>query len=339
MTGRSQRDVSRSAAGGVSRSAAEWFAVMRGPEADAERGAFEEWLAMPVNAEAYAGLEATWDDSLFLANSRTGRDRDLARARRRMPPAALLAAGIALLTLLSAGLVAGQMGWLGPAATGRSAATRIAAADGVRTVRLSDGSRATLDRGAAISDLSTARERRFVLLGGRARFDVVHEPGRPFIVDAGAGSIVAHGTVFDVAIEGDAVRVVLVRGSVEVLGGKTAASGRRASRFLAPGDELTMRGGMVGAPSRTDGSRLAWAEPMIDFDEVPLAEAIAAFNRGGGRQVRIEGDRAGSRRVSGAFRRDDPQGFADALGASFDMEVAPAPDGSLMLRASAPDAR
>ena len=330
MTGRSQR--------GVSHSAAEWFAIMHGPDADAERAAFEEWRAVPANAEAYARLDATWDESLFLANSRTGRDRDLARARRRTPPAALIAAGIALLTLLSAGLVAGQMGWLGPAATQRPAVTRLSAADSVRTVRLSDGSRVTLDRGAAISDLSMARERRIVLLGGRARFDVAHDPARTFVVEAGGGSIVAHGTVFDVAIEDDAVRVVLVRGSVEVMNRKAPESGRRASRFLAPGEELTMRGGTLGAPSRADAARLAWPEPMIGFDGVPLAEAVAAFNRGGGRQVRLEGEGAGSRRVSGAFRRDDPQGFAEALGASFGLEVAPGSDGSLVLRARAPDA-
>jgi len=321
------------------RSAAEWFALMRGPDADAERAAFDEWRAVSANAEAWARLEAAWNDSLFLANAPVGRNRDLARARRKMPPAALLAAGIALLTLLSAGLVAGQMGWLGPAATERPAATRIAAADSVRTVRLSDGSRVTLDRGAVLRDLGTARERRFLLLRGRARFDVAHDRARPFIVDAGDGSVVAHGTRFDVGIEDGAVRVVLLEGAVEVRDRRAAKSDRPASRFLAPGEEVTMRGGALGAPLRTDVSRLAWPEPMIDFDEVPLADAVAAFNRGGGRPLRLEGDDRDARRVSGAFRRDDPQGFADALGASFGMKVEPAADGSLVLRARGGDIR
>lgn len=315
------------------RNAAEWFAVMRGPDAEASRADFEEWKRVAANADAYARLEATWDESRFLANTAVGRDRDLSRARPKMPPAGLIAAGIALLTLLSAGLVAGQMGWLGPAAPPQPAVTRIAAAGELRTVRLSDGSRATLDRGAALADRSTERERHFVIERGRARFDVVHDPARPFLVDAGEGRVVAHGTVFDVGIEGGAVRVVLLKGSVEVRERTFVKPGRRASRFLAPGEELMVRGGALGAPARAQASTLAWPEPMISFDAAPLGDAVAAFNRGGGQQVRLDGAGLAPLRVSGAFKRDDPQGFADALAASFGLVAEPAADGSIVLRA------
>lgn len=321
------------------RSAAEWFAVMRGPDAEASRAAFEEWRRVAVNADAYARLEATWDESRFLANTAVGRDRDLSRARAKIPPSALLAAGIALLTLLSAGLVAGQIGWLGPAAVTQPAVTRIAAAGELRTVRLSDGSRATLDRGAVLADRSTAGERHFVLERGRARFDVAHDPARPFLVDAGEGRVVAHGTVFDVGIEDGAVRVVLLRGSVEVRERKSAQSGRPASRFLAPGEELTVRSGALGVPLRAPASALAWPAPMVSFDAVPLGEAVTMFNRGGGQIVRLEGAGSASLRVSGAFKRDDPQGFADALAASFGLVAEPAADGSIVLRARAAGVR
>lgn len=330
---------------GSARSAADWFAVMHGPDADAdaERAAFETWCAAPANAEAYVRLEATWNDSRFLANSRAGQGRDLSRARRKMPPAALLAAGLALLTLFSGGLVADRMGWLSPAATPRSAATRIAAGEidtgeTVRTVRLPDGSRVTLDRGAALRDLGSPGERRFVLLRGRARFDVAHDPARPFSVDAGDGRVVAHGTVFDVGIEGGKVRVALLRGSVEVRDRRAARQGPGRSQFLAPGEQLVVAGGQVGAPSRASASLLSWPGAMIHFDGTPLAEAVARFNGGGGPKVRLDGIEAASRRVSGAFRRNDPRGFADALAASFGLEVEAGADGSLVLHAAAPGA-
>lgn len=319
------------------RGAAEWFAVMRGPGADGERAAFEAWRAIPANADAYARLEDTWNESLFLANGPAGRGRDLSQARRKGPPAAVLAAGVALLTLLSAGLVAGQMGWLGSRSVQRPPAVRIAAGeisagDAVRAVRLSDGSRVTLDRGAAVVDRSAPDERRFVLLRGRARFDVAHDAARPFLVDAGEGRVVAHGTVFDVGIEDGAVRVILLKGSVEVLG-RTAAANRRASRFLAPGEQLVVARGEVGATSRASATLLSWPDPMIGFDDIPLAEAVAAFNRTGGpTAVRLADGAPGSLRVSGAFRRDDPRGFAEALAASFAMQVDTAADGSLVLR-------
>lgn len=183
------------------RSAAEWFTVMRGADADTERGAFEEWHALPENAAAYARLEETWNESRFLANSAAGRSRNLAGARRKFPPGALLAAGIGLFALLSGSLYAERVGWFGPAAVNRSAPAQFVAHDAVRTIRLPDGSRVTLGRGAALRDVSTSDERRFVLLRGRARFEVAHDSARSFLVDAGEGRVVAHGTVFDVGFE------------------------------------------------------------------------------------------------------------------------------------------
>ncbi|HEY0596179.1 FecR family protein, partial [Sphingopyxis sp.] len=285
MTDASRRDSPRSAA--------EWFGVMHGPDADAERAAFEQWRALPSNAEAYARLEATWDESLFLANAPVGRNRDLSRARRKIPPAALLAAGIAL-TLLSGGLVAGQMGWLAPAENRQAAATRVAAStitagDTMRTVGLSDGSRVTLDRGAVLRDLGGADARHFVLLRGRARFDVAHDPARPFLVDAAAGRVIAHGTVFEVGIEERAVRVVLLEGSVEVRGRDAAKPAAGRARFLAPGEQLVVAGGEVGAPSRAGPALLSWPGAMIGFDDTPLGEAVAAFNREGAAKIRLAG--------------------------------------------------
>ena len=322
----------RAAPGESKRSAAEWFAVMRGPDAGAERAAFEDWRQNAANADAYARIEASWDDSRFLANRPIGRNRDLSRARRRKPPAALLAAGIAALTLLSASLLAQQMGWLGTPGDEPVASTPLTAGEAVTNARLADGSRVTLDRGTELHDRSTADERRFLLVRGRARFDVAHDAARPFLVDTGASRVVAHGTVFDVGIEAGTVRVTLIEGSVEVRGRTTGARGNGAARFLAPGEELLVRAGAVGTPSRAAAASLAWAEPMISFDAVPLAEAVAAFNRGSRRAVRLEGEGLAALRVSGAFRRDDPRGFADALAASFELAVEPAQDGSLVLR-------
>ena len=320
---------------GSTRSAAEWFAVMRGPGADTERAAFEDWRQNVANADAYARIETTWEDSRFLANRSIGQNRDLARARRKTPPAALLAAGIATLTLLSASLLTQQMGWMSAPKDEQRAATPIAARKMVTHARLSDGSRVTLDRGAELRDLSNAEERRFMLIRGRVRFDVAHDAARPFLVDTGESRVVAHGTVFDVGIEAHTVRVTLLKGSVEVRGRSTGAPGKGAARFLAPGEELLVRAGSVGIPSRAAVTSLAWPEPMISFDAAPLADAVAAFNRSSGRTVRLEGEGLSALRVSGAFRRDDPQGFADALAGSFGLDVQPAKDGSLVLRAGA----
>ncbi|MBB6426984.1 FecR domain-containing protein [Sphingopyxis sp. JAI128] len=320
------------------RSAAEWFAVMRGPAADTERAAFEAWRADPAHAEAYARLERTWNESLFLANRPVARARDLSRARPRLPSGAVIAACAALLTLLSAGLLANQMEWIAGSRAGKPGASQVAAevisaGERIRTLRLRDGSWVTLDSGAAVEERMTASERRLVLLRGRARFDVAHDRARPFIVDAGEGRVIAHGTRFDVAFENAAVRVALIEGSVEVRGGPRGISGSDGTRYLSPGEQLLVTRGTVGNPSPTSAGLLSWPDPMIGFDGVRLADAVARFNRESGASVRVEGPGLEAPRVSGTFRRDDPRGFAASLAASFGLEVVEAAGGSLVLRA------
>jgi len=137
-----------------------------------------------------------------------------------------------------------------------------------------------------------------------------------------------------VGIESGVVNVTLLKGSVEVRERRRGASHDAArGRFLAPGEQLLVRAGTIEMPTRAAAASLAWPEPMISFDAVPLAEAVAAFNRSSGRRVRLEGEGLSALRVSGAFRRDDPQGFADGLAASFGLHVEPAGDGGLILRA------
>lgn len=313
------------------RTAAQWFGLMQGPASDDERAAFEAWRSEPANAAAYARLTATWDQSMFLANRPIGRNRDLSLARRWRPGGALLAAGVAGLVIVSGSIAAHRAGWFSPDPR-PGASISMADAGAIRTIKLPDGSRVTLDRGAAIRDLSSARERRIALLRGRARFEVAHDEARRFIVDAGQGEVIAHGTVFDVALEGPAVRVILVRGSVEVRGRGHGTPGAPAARMLAPGEQLVVQDG-PGQPTRADGAALAWPDAaMISFDAAPLRDAIAAFNRTSVRAIRLEAPGAASRRLSGAFRRNDPQGFADAVTISFGLEATPGPDGSIILR-------
>lgn len=329
--------MTRAAGGDPSRSAAEWFAVMRGPAAGTEREAFDAWRAVPSNAAAYARLEATWAESRFLANGAVAKARNLSRARRSMPSLALLAAGIAALMLIPAVLLVRQTIWLDDAAISRSAPVQFAAQAAVGSFRLSDGSRLTLDRGAAVLDLSSASERRFLLLRGRARFEVAHHATRRFVVDAGGGRVIAHGTIFDVTIEGNNVHVILVRGSVEVRsrGGKRGAG--PAARFLSPGHQLFVIHREIGSPSLAEPGLLSWPDAMISFDAMPLGQAISAFNRASGGRIRLADAAAAGRRVSGAFRRDDPRGFADSVAASFGLRVQIAADGNLVLHASAPE--
>lgn len=320
------------------RTALEWFTVMRGPDADRERSAFEQWRSSPRNAEDYAAVVATWDQTMFVANSDIGRNRNLDRARARRP-LGLIAAGLAALVALSGGYYALRHDRFGVAPTQRSGAVDIVADQTTRrTVRLADGSLVTLDRGAAVRDLGSPKERHLLVVRGRVRFDVAHDADRPFVVDAGRGRVIAHGTIFDVALEGQNVRVALVRGSVEVRRQGDPGSPSEKPRFLAPGEQVMVRRDRLEAPSRADSRVLAWPDPMISFEGEPLSQAIATFNRSSRRKIRLEAMAVAGQRLSGAFRRDDPDGFADTIAVSFSLAVDHGASGAIVLRPGPADA-
>ncbi|WEK02191.1 MAG: FecR domain-containing protein [Candidatus Sphingomonas phytovorans] len=314
------------------RTALEWFTAMRGPDAGHQRSAFEQWLSAPGNAEDYAEVVATWDQTMFVANTAMGRDRNLDRARSRRP-LALIAAGLVALAAISGGYYALRHERFGAGPMQQSGAVDIVA-DRLarRTVRLADGSRVTLDRDAAVRDLGSAKERHLLVLRGRVRFDVAHDADRPFIVDAGRGRVIAHGTIFDVALEGENVRVALVRGSVEVRRRGDPGSPAERPRLLAPGEQLVVRHDRLDEPTRADSHALAWPDPMISFDGELLSQAIETFNRSSRRKIRLDAVAVAGERLSGAFRRDDPEGFAETIAVSFSLAVDHGASGAIVLR-------
>jgi transmembrane sensor len=271
---------------------------------------------------------------MFVARTDIGRDRNLDRARSRRGPLMLVAASSALLALASGGLLVVRHNWPWSSSLRESQAIDIAADQAQqRTVRLADGSRLTLDRGASVRDLSSAAERRFVLTRGRVRFDVAHDAHRPFVVDAGTGRIIAHGTMFDVSVEDRTIRVVLLRGVVEVRRRDERGLSMARPRFLRPGEQIIVGADRIAEPSPADAQMLGWPDTMISFDDVPLSRAIEIFNQSSERKIELAGAGIAGRPLSGAFRRDDPEGFAQAVAASLDLIVDHATPGIIVLRA------
>jgi len=314
-------------------SAADWFARMHSPEAADARDAFAQWYADPAHATAYDHLIRTWDQSKFLANAPIGRARNLDLARpgndhRRTVFA--LAAGILLAVALGVAGIGGlfRVGWR---ANGTPIATEIASSgDRQRMVGLSDGSRVILDRSSRLDLAFTGTERRLRLIAGRARFDVAHDPARPFVVEARGGSVIAHGTMFDVTIASRGIEVVLLRGAVEVRDPAWRATSQHV-RHLRAGQKVAFTSGGMTEPVAATRADMEWRRAMIEFDATPLGDAVAAFSQSAGPRIVVEGAATRQLRVTGAFRRDDPEGFAATLAATFGLEVRRNSDASLSL--------
>jgi len=312
--------------------AADWFARMHGPDASGARDAFAAWYADAPHAAAYDQLVRTWDQTKFLANTPIGRARNLETARPYGVGRAAIMAGTSLLVAAAlAIMIVGPFGHRAKTADGPVAATEaMTGSAGRRTLALPDGSHVLLDRSSRLRLVFSGAERRLRLIAGRARFDVAHDPGRPFVVEAGGGSVTAHGTMFDVSLAPNGMAVVLLRGAVDVRDDRAGSTPSHV-RTLVPGQKVLLFDGMLGAPVTATPADAQWLPAMLDFDAIPLGEAVAAFNRSGGRAVHLAPGAGDGLRVTGSFRRDDPDAFAATLAATFDLDVRRDGDASLTL--------
>lgn len=319
--------------------AAAWFARLNTRSIPAE--ALEEfriWRQTPGNREAYAAIEAIW--------SKTGKLRSdpgmgeavsaaLARTRKSRPGAALLGAlqsrpvtSFGAAAFVAVAIFAG-MQW---------AQARSAYSTGVgeqRLVRLDDGSRVRLDTQTQIKVRFSQGARRIILERGQAFFEVAHDTGRPFVVDAGTTDVQAIGTRFDVRRDDGQVRVILVDGIVEVRAAAPVSKpGAQQRWILKPGEELTAGRAPV-APKPVDvAAATSWTDGRITFGAVPLTAAIAEVNRYSDQKIELDAPHVAAILVTGVFNSGDTDAFVAAVSDLHGLRAVRQPGGAIRLIAS-----
>jgi transmembrane sensor len=158
-----------------------------------------------------------------------------------------------------------------------------------REFTLADGSRITLGGDTAVTVRFTASGRLVALSHGEGMFRVAHDRDRPFAVCAAVGCTTAVGTVFDVRLYSNHVRVWVQEGTVEVAPFKPVALGAQIAPEpsewiplrLAHGQEMSYdNSGDASAPKRADaGAAAAWTEGSLIYHARPLTEVIEDVQR------------------------------------------------------------
>ena len=297
------------------RKASDWFALMRGPEAETHRAAFEDWLRDPRNAAAYASYEDDWHFTRNLAHEDVPRPEE-ARGAARWAPLRWAAVAAAAIALICA--------WYLQATPRRGdlAGTETAAG----TLLLADGSTVALRNGAQIGTEFTASERRVHLEGGRARFTVAHDANRPFVVLAGNSRTTALGTVFEIDLRGAHPRVHLIEGAVEVRSSPEAEAVR-----LAPGESAEVEGGTPRriAPAanarsqhRPPATAQASTATILEADGLPLGTIIDRANAINSDPIRLADPALGRLQVTGRFQISDSAALARKLAAALALDLA-----------------
>jgi transmembrane sensor len=196
-----------------------------------------------------------------------------------------------------------------------------------KAISLSDGSRIMLDTASSVRVHYEPEARYVVLQEGQAYFEVAPDAHRPFTVTAANGTVTAVGTAFSVRRDGDAVTVVLVKGTVAV----TATTGAHdqavpdgkggagtPSIALKAGEQVAYNARGVDTARPTDtGAAINWTHGDIVFRSTPLSQAVAEINRYSSVRLTVNGPNLADQLINGVFHVDDVDTFLLALEESF----------------------
>ncbi len=280
--------------------------LQRRPEnAEAIRRLEQAWCRMDVLREKISHPHRYPDPDLFAPSARSQAWRGYAWAA-----AAVLVAGVAI--------------FYGQSILKKSRAKTFS---GPHTVTLEDGSIVELNTGARFTaEFSTAR-RDVHLLDGEAHFIVARNPARPFIVSTDNFEVRATGTAFDVKRQENGFSVVVTEGHVRL---ENAATNDEMSavpaRELAAGQMAIVATSAPNAPQRVtirnllpaeQDAMLGWQGLKLEFNEIPLRDVIAEFNRHNSRKLEVADDATGNIQIGGTFRADNLDAFVRLLDLGF----------------------
>ncbi|SER96497.1 FecR family protein [Sphingobium sp. YR768] len=155
----------------------------------------------------------------------------------------------------------------------------------------------------AVSVDYSSKARKLVLQGGEALFTVAHNKRRPFTVTAGAVTVTATGTRFDVARRENRISVALIEGSVVV------RTGNGPTVRLRPGQQWRSSDARMSVRTVKADAVTAWTQGRVIFDDARLTDALAEINRYGGKLIVLDA----ARRISGSFEAGDTDNFVTAV--------------------------
>ncbi len=150
-----------------------------------------------------------------------------------------------------------------------------------RTVMLPDESRIALNTSSRVRVTYRRSSRLIELEQGEATFSVAHDASRPFDVVAAHGTTRAIGTEFNVLTGSSGVTVSVLSGTVAITPPARASNAVGASAVrLTRGEEITYSNELVSEVQPLNANRIqAWHAGRIAFEDLPLRQALAEFNR------------------------------------------------------------
>jgi transmembrane sensor len=288
---------------------------------DSDQAALDAWLAESEgNKAAFWRLEFSWQeaDRIRSLGLSAGVDHPRSWFSQYWKPAAIAAS-----LMLMVGLGTLQLGRFQPAPAVVTAKYDTPVG-GRETVPLADGSRIELNTRTVIRTGVSKEKREVWLDNGEAFFEVAHDAAHPFVVHAGPKQITVLGTKFSVRREGDKVTVSVLEGRVRVDDAPTSPVESRNSATITRGVIAISQGGATLVTERSEervDSALAWRDGKLSFDQTPLSEVAAEFNRYNSRPIVVTDPAAASIRIGGTFQASNVDAFLRLLHDAYGLKV------------------
>ena len=291
--------------------------VVRAGEGDLsphEHREFAAWcVADPRHDQTFRAMQKTWDEIPALEGL-----ANLVPAPDPAAPPVRRAYGFSFAALGSVAAAAAAF-FLVPAPL--PGAEHHYATDVGRTnrVTLPDGSVVTLGAKSAITVKFTETERRVVITGGEAFFEVAHNKARPFLVEAGSSIVRDIGTKFDVNLGDRSVRVSVLEGLVQVM--RTAGDAKPASLKL------------LRAGQRAEVELASFEMPTAPAAARPAAPRTSPrrVNRYYAPGVHLDTGAIGDMRIMASFKTSEISAFMGALGATLPVTATEDADGAFRI--------
>jgi len=292
----------------IQNSAVQWFVKLRSPDvSSSDRHSHAEWLSSAAgNQPAYDAVCKEWSDLEGLDNwarSELGQ-LNLSSNTQGRRKVSQWATGLAMAATIILGVV------LWPVFSDQDQYYQTVKSE-QRLVTLDDGSRLHLNTASAVAVSFESELREVILSKGEGVFDVEHDSTRPFVVRAGATSIIALGTRFSVQHRGlDEIEVTVLEGRVAVVpanispagvieyyadgSGKLVDKVKSLPKSLILGvDQQVVVGGKGHAKEiqRVNAANeVAWLEGKLVFNSTPLRDVVKELSRYVPGQIRVEKD-------------------------------------------------
>lgn len=278
------------------REALRWFVRLRDDEVTAEeQRAFESWRGQS------GAHEAAWERACHLWAALAPVEEEFAQRQRK---------AVRRRTVIGSGLGFLLVGALGVWAARDYFAADFETSSGERlSFMLADGSRLQLNSRSAVSEHFSERERRLVLHHGEAFFTVTADPVRPFVVEAGEGSVRALGTQFNLDMIDGLVTVTVAEHAVEI-----ALRGGATERLDVGWQLAYAQSGFPASATPVDpATTAAWRQGRLVYHDVALRRVLRDFERQSGGIIVLMDDALASRTVSASFDIDRIDAALDTI--------------------------